>query len=138
MDVFRRIGLWLGSLLLAVGIFSLLLGRGGAAGPIFQVTMIFALPVWCLCLPFVISFKDAEGRRIWTILVSGILVGPVAMGVWGMILQLRGDSPETVWGGDPLIGVGGLAAMAYALLVGTLTTSFYVTGLRVFRREKRP
>jgi hypothetical protein len=48
---------------------------------------------------------------------------------------VRGGDPHKIWYGDPLLGVlGGLAAMMiYALIVGFLTTSFYVIALRVLR-----
>ncbi len=96
--------------------------------------MIFALPAWCLYLPFVIALKDAEERRIWTILASGILIGPASLVAWGLMLQLRGGDPDTIWRGDPLaFGIGG--ALIFALVVGFLTTSFYVIALKVFHRR---
>lgn len=138
----RRIGLWFGCLLVSASLFSLFLSllfsRAGSFRvetvlTVFRVTMMFALPVWFLYLPFVIAFKDAEGRRIWTILVSGILVGPASLGLWGLILLLRGGDPHMIWNGDPLLGVlGGIrAGMVFALIVGFLTTSLYVSALRV-------
>ena len=140
----RRIGLWLGSLLLVVTLFSLLFNLvfNRAAFNwvdsvllIFRVTMIFALPVWCLYLPFVIALKDAEERRIWTILFRGILIGPASLALWCFTLQLSGDDPHRIWQGDPLIGMGGIAAMLFALIVGFLTTSFYVIALKVLHRR---
>ena len=140
-NTFRRIGLWFGSLLVAVTLFSLLFclffGRGGfrRIGPVFlvfRVAMMFALPVWCLYLPLVIALKDAEGRRIWTILVSGILIGPASLALWGLILLLRGGDPHMIWYGDPLLcTLGGIeAGMVFALIVGFLTTSSYVLALK--------
>ena len=138
MNIFTRIGLWLGSLLLAVTLFSLLSGllfssifslRGALL--IFRVTLIFAFPVWCLCLPFVVAFKDAEAGRIRPILLSGTLIGPAAVGLWCLILQLKGA--RAIWQGDPLIGVGGSLGMIFALIVGFLATSFYVIALKIFR-----
>ena len=146
MNTLKRISLSLGSLLLSVTLFTLLFGlffsRAGLfrAGPllyIFRFTMIFALPVWCLYLPFVIALKDAEERRIWTILFSGILIGPASLALWGLILWLRGGDPHKIWLGDPLLGVlGGIAAgMIYALIVAFLATCFYVIALRVLHRR---
>jgi hypothetical protein len=130
----RRIGLWFGSLLLSVTLFSLLFNlhfsgpgffRVGTVLLVFRVTLIFALPVWCLYLPFVIALKDAEEGRMWTILISGVLIGPAALVFWGLLLQLRGADPDAIWRGDPLaIGMGG--AVIFALIVGFLTTSVYV------------
>jgi hypothetical protein len=143
MNTLRRIGLWFGSLLLSVTLFSLLFNvlfsgpgffRVGTVLLIFRVTLIFALPVWCLYLPFVIALKNAEERRIWTILVSGILIGPASLVLWSLILQLRGGDPDTIWQGDPLaFGVSGV--MIFALIVGFLTTSFYVIALKVLHHR---
>jgi hypothetical protein len=97
MNTARRIGLWFGSLLVSVTLFSFICSllfsgpgffRLGTVLFIFRVTMIFALPVWCLYLHFVIALKDAEERRIWTILVSGALIGPTSLVLWGVMLQL--------------------------------------------------
>jgi hypothetical protein len=133
MNTLRRIGLWAGSLILSVTLFSLLFSLlpnwGGAIFLIFRVTMLFALPVWCLYLPFVIALKDAEERRIWTTLFSGILIGPASLSLWGFILQLGGGDPHKIWQGDPLIGFGLNVGMIFALIVGFLTTSFYVIAL---------
>ena len=137
MSTFSRIGLSFGSLLLSVILFSLFftcLFRAGSYLPVFNVTMVFALPVWCLYLPFVIALKNAETRRIRTILFSGILVGPASLALWCFHLQLRGGDRYTIWHGDPLIGFGGIAAMICALIVGFLTTCFYVLALRVLHR----
>ncbi|HSU61950.1 MAG TPA: hypothetical protein VLI55_21750 [Bryobacteraceae bacterium] len=152
-DTLRRIGLWLGSLLVSVSLFSLSLSllfsslsllfngawsfRVGAVFAILRVTMTFAFPVWCLYLPFVLALRDAEGSRIWTILVSGILIGPAALALLGLILQLRGGNPHLIWHGDPLLGVlGGIAVMMFfAAIIGFLTTSFYVIALKLFYRR---
>ena len=40
--------------------------------------MIYALPVWCLYLPFVIAFRDIKARRI-SVLFTGILIGPASL-----------------------------------------------------------
>ena len=142
----RRIGLWFGSLLVAVTLFSLFFClffgssgflRIGPAFLVFRVAMTFAFPVWCLYLPIVIALKDPEGRRIWTILVIGILIGPASLALWGLILLLRGGDPHMIWNGDPLLGtLGGIAAgMVFALIVGFLTTSSYVIALKVLYRR---
>ena len=140
MNTLRRIGLWFGSLLLSATLFSLLFSGArifgpGSVLPIFRVTMIFALPVWCLYLPFVIALKDAEQRRIWTTLFSGILIGPASLALWCVILQLRGADPHKIWQGDPLIGLGCITVMVFTLIVGFLTTSFYVIALRILHRR---
>jgi len=99
--------------------------------------MTFAFPVWCLYLPFVLALRDAEGSRIRTILVSGLLIGPVSLALWGLILQLRGGDPHLIWHGDPLLGVlGGVAAMMiFALIVGFLTAFSYVIALKLLYRR---
>ena len=155
INTLRRISLSLGSLLFSVTLFTLLFGlflrsqglfRAEPLLFILRFTMIFALPVWCLYLPFVAALKDAEERRIWTILFSGILIGPVSLALWGLILQLRGGDSHNIWQGDPLLGVlsGVAASLIYALIVGFLAASFYVMALRtlhrggVRRRHARP
>jgi hypothetical protein len=138
MNALRRVGLSLGCLLFSVTLFSLLfiLPFGAGAVPlVFRVAIMVAIPVWCLYLPFVIALKDAEGWRIWTILLSGILIGPTSLALWGLTLQLRGRDPHNIWQGDPLIGLGGIAAMIFAAIVGFLTTSLYLIVLRVLRRR---
>lgn len=141
MKVLRRIGLWFISLFLAVALFSMLFSllSGGfhldALVLIFRITMLFALPVWCLFLPVVIAVKDAEGRRFIVILLSGSLIGPVAVLLSCFIQQQRGGNQQLIWYGDPLAGLGGISGMVYALIVGFLTTSFYVIALKVLHRR---
>jgi hypothetical protein len=137
MNVWWRIGLWFVCLLLAIGLFSLLLslylkGVGYAklwfVVPVFRVTMMCALPIWCLCLPVVIAAKRAEGWKMWTILPVGSLLGPLAVGLWFLVLQVGGASPQTMWQGDPLMGWVGsaIAGMIFAFVVGLLTSSLYL------------
>jgi hypothetical protein len=99
--------------------------------------MIFAVPVWCVWLPFVIATKDAEGQKIWTILWSGILVGPASLAVWSLILLLRGTNQQTVLYGDPLLGVlgGGIALMIFASIAGLFTSLFYLAALKALHRR---
>jgi O-antigen ligase len=133
-----RIGLWFISLILSVAFFCLLLSLFPSVGlnfPIFRITFIAALPVWCLFLPVVIAIRDAEERRGRFILFSGTFIGPVSVVLWCIILQLRGNDSHTVWYGDPLIGVGGISGGIFALIVGFLTTSFYVIGLKRLQRS---
>jgi len=135
MNAFSRIGLSFGCLLLSAILFSLCFTgvfRAGPFLPVFRIALVFALPVWCLCLPFVIALKEA--RRIRTTLFGGILIGPASIGLWCLILQLRGGDPYQIWRGDPLTGIGGLAALICALIVGFLTTSLYLLVLRVLHR----
>lgn len=141
MNVLRRIGFWFVSLFLAICLFSLLFNLlfGGfhpdALVLIFRITMVEALPVWCLFLPVVIAVKDAEKRRSWLILLGGSLIGPVSVILFCLFLQLRGGNPQTIWSGDPLAGLGGISEMLYSLIVGFMTTSFYVIALRVLHRR---
>src|SRR6185312_12639855 len=74
----------------------------------------------------VLALRDAEGSRICPIIVSEILIGPAALALLGLILQLRGGHPNLIWHGDPLLGVlGGIAVMMFfAAIIGFLTTSF--------------
>lgn len=141
----RRIAFWFLSLLIAVVLFSLLLtllltvsgsATFGLVVSIFRITMMCALPVWCLCLPIVLVLKNAEGWRTWAILLSGTLIGPFLMGLWFLLLQLGGAKPEMVWQGDPLVGwaAGGIAGMFFALIVGLLATSMYLMAIKALHR----
>jgi hypothetical protein len=145
-SVWWRIGLWFVSLLVAAALFSVLLtlwlmtggsARPGSAVAIFRVTMMCALPVWCLCLPVVIALKDVAGWRSWTILLSGSLIGPLLMGLWFLVLQIGGASPQTMWQGDPLMGWVGssVAGMIFAFIVGLLTSSLYVAAFKILYRR---
>jgi hypothetical protein len=127
MTTIRNIALWFGSLLVSVSLFSLLYGPASFLF-VFRITMIFALPVAFLYLPFVISISDAEDGRIRTILGSGILIGPVSLANWGLILGLSGH--HSIWDGDG-IGPGLAAGLIFALVVGLLTAAFYVISLKV-------
>jgi hypothetical protein len=135
INALGRIGLWFSSLLAAVLLFSLLfsLVLNGAIFPIFRVTLTFALPVGCLYLP-VIILRNTEEQRMPNILPGGILIGPASIFLWCLVLQWRGGNTHTIWHGDPLTGVGGFVAMLYALVVGSLTTLFYILGLKATHR----
>jgi hypothetical protein len=134
MNTFSRVALWFGSVILSVAVFSVLLSRGTGVLFIFRVALMFALPVWCLYLPFVFALKDAEGRRIWIILVSGVLIGPASLALLGLVQQLRGGDPQKIWQGDPLIG-GTPLLMISASVVGFLTTAFYAIALKALHRR---
>jgi hypothetical protein len=149
ISIGRRVGLSFVCLLLAAALFSLLLAlwltMGGSAHislavPVFRFAMIFALPAWCVWLPIVITTKDTDGRKIWTILWSGILVGPASIALWSLILLLRGANRQMVWHGDPLLGElgGGIADMIFALIVGLFTSVFYVAASKALRRRTVP
>ena len=140
MKILTRIGLWFGCLLIAVALFSLLFifimgGRLtlGAVVWVYRITMTFALPVWFLYIPFIMRLKDAEDRRIWIILVSGILIGPLALTVWCLILQLRGGDARDIWQGDPL-APSTAACMIFASVVGFLATAIYGISMKAIYR----
>lgn len=94
--------------------------------------MIFAFPVSLLYLPAVISIKDAKNERFWQLLVSGILIGPISMALWGLILTFRGADPRLLWQGELGPGLG--AGLVFALIVGSLTITLYLIALRRFSR----
>ena len=133
MAALGRAGLWLLSLLLAAGLFSLL------TLPLFssnsshlwtflntiRVSGILAGPAWLVFLPLVIGLKDSEGRRFWILLGNGIVVGPASV----LAASLCG---VTI---DPLLG--GIAPFFLpALVVGSLTTLFYLARLRLSFRVR--
>jgi hypothetical protein len=97
--------------------------------------MLFALPVWCLYLPFVILIKDAEQRQSWILLVSGVLIGPATIACCALVSQLRGGDVDTIWHSDPLTGLGAGSEMIFASVVGFITTVIYVIALKTFARR---
>ncbi|MEO6816608.1 MAG: hypothetical protein ABI177_07885 [Edaphobacter sp.] len=133
-----RIGLWFGCLLLAVGLFSVLFIRFyGASGEVMfivRVTMMFALPVWLLYLPIIFKLRDAEDNRIWIILGSGILIGPLALTIWCLILQLFGGDAHAIWRGDDL-APSTVACMIFASVVGFMATLPYGIVLKIFHHQ---
>lgn len=114
---------------LAVTLFSLLISPGGFHF-VFRITMIFALPVACLYIPFAISLRDAEEGRIWTILGSGIVIGPASLAVWG-------TAHGSGWQSDD-IGPGLGGGLLCALIVGSLTTLIYVIALKIAHWRVKP
>ncbi len=138
LNALGRIGLWFSSLLFAVLIFSLvfsmIFGGAGSIFPIFRITMTFALPVGCLYMPVLIVLTNTEKQRIPIVVLGGILIGPASMALWSLVLQWKGGDTHTIWHGDPLTGVGGFVAMLFALIVGSITTFFYIFALKVTHR----
>lgn len=144
----RRIGLWLVSLLIAVAFFSVFLSLcltvAGSNGfglvlPVFRMTMMCALPIWCLCIPLVIAMKNAEGWRGWTVLLVGSFIGPLLVGLWFLLLELGGANQQPItWQGESFSGRTGssLAGMLFALIVGLLTTSLYLLSIRLLHRRE--
>jgi hypothetical protein len=146
VSVGRRVGMWFVCLLVSVALFSLLLSlfvdsvgldQLWSVLPIFRVTLMCALPIWCLCLPLVMAIKDAEGWKIWTILLSGSLIGPLLVGLWFLLLQIGGANPQMLWRRGPLTGwaASGIAGMSFAFVVGFLTSSFYLMAFKILHRR---
>jgi hypothetical protein len=133
-----RIVLWALSLCLSIGIFSVswsmvVVNEIRSVPVVLRATTRLALPVWLFCLPFVIIPKGPSLRKYWTLLLlTGTLIGPVAMGVNAIVALNKGVDAHTVWYGDPLIGIGVAWAMIYATIVGFLTSMFYVIALKLF------
>jgi hypothetical protein len=76
--------------------------------------------------------KDAEGWRLWIILVSGSLTGPILVGLWFLLLQMGGASPRMLWQGGPFTGWAGsgISGMFFAFIIGLLTSSLYLVVLK--------
>ena len=131
MVAIRNTGLWFLALLLSVSLFSSIYGGFYGLGSfifVFRITMIFALPIACLCLPVVIAVRDLkEGTRI--IAVTGSLIGPVCLVLWGVLSEARGK--QAVWS-DGGIGFGFVTVLILASIVGCVTTIFYIIELKLF------
>ena len=101
---------------------------------VYRVTMMFALPVWFVYLPLTVKLKDAEDSRIWILLVSGTLIGPLSLTIWLLILQLGGGDARTIWGqGDPE-APSTAAFMIYASVVGFVAAAIYGIFLKIIYR----
>jgi hypothetical protein len=126
----RNTGLWFLSVLLSVGLFSLIFSGGWDPATVrnFRITMKFALPVACLYLPIVIMQRDAEEGRMRVIAGSGIVIGPAFIVLLALIAGIRGD-PHVIEG-DPL-AFGLVACLIFAFIVGALTTILYITALKL-------
>jgi hypothetical protein len=127
----RNTGLWFLSVLLSVGLFSLVFSGGWDPATVrdFRITMKFALPVACLYLPIVIMQRDAEGwRKVLVIAGSGIVIGPAFIALLALIAGIRGQ-PDVIKG-DPL-AFGLVACLIFAFIVGSLTTILYITALKL-------
>jgi hypothetical protein len=130
----KRIALAFGCLLLAFAIFGIVgtvptLIRNGpsfAQGEIEILPAYFAVAVagWLLAIPFVILFKDADGWRSWAILAIGTAIGPIFL----LTPSLVATGGRISWQAE---GTG----VAMSLLIGFLTTVFYVLLLRRFKRS---
>jgi hypothetical protein len=134
LNAITRIALWFAALLFAAFLFSAWIGRGWPDLFIVRITLMFALPAWLLYLPLLIAYPRPS-RRQWAILiVTGFLIGPLSMATWSLVLLSRGETAHSVWAGDP--EAGGLAAMMiYAAIVGSLTTIFYLSALRLLENR---
>jgi hypothetical protein len=140
MTRLARVGVWAASLLVSVALFSAglwLLPSIRALWLVFLVTLVAALPAWCLFLPLVVFLRDAEGRRMGILLVAGVLIGPLTVACLSGVQLLRGGDFHAVWYGDPLLGVGAASGMVFAAIVGTLTTITYVIALKVLSARPR-
>ncbi len=126
-------------MLLAVAIFSVLLRRMGSALFVLKVTMIFAVPVWLINLPFLFLFKNVDRRHRWIVPALGGLIGPVCLTLWCGILVLRGSNWPSIWNGDWEVGgLGSESALIFSSLIGLSTNSFYTVALILRKRLTVP
>ena len=128
MRAISRILLSLASLLLAVAIFSLVLGRLESWPFIFEITMIFAFPVRIINISILLLLKNVGLHQRWIIPALGAAIGPVCLTLLCSIGALNGRSWLRIWNGDP--ERGGLGSMLIcSFLVGLATNSFYTLAL---------
>ncbi len=100
---------------------------------IFKVTMILALPVWLINLPFLFLLKNVDRHHRWIVPALGGFIGPACLTLWCAILVLRGSNWASIWNGDPEAGGLG-SSLIFASLIGLATNSFYTVAL-IFRRR---
>jgi hypothetical protein len=80
-----------------------LFGKDGSLDVGLRIAQVFFLPVWLLYIPLVFKLKDSKNGRIWIMLGSGLLLGPVVIAIWCGVSIAQGATPSTVWHGDPLV-----------------------------------
>lgn len=120
------------SLFVAVAIFSAILGQNGSALIFFLVTMMFAFPVWLIDLLLLFLCRNMGEHERWLIPLLGGIIGPLSLILWCGILVLQGVD----WRKINDLEVPGLGAtLVYAFLIGLFTNTFYVVGLRTYRRH---
>ena len=134
MRATSRILLSFCSMLLAVALFSVMLGRLGSWLFVLKVTLLFALPVWLINLPILFLFKNVDRHHRWIVPALGGFIGPVCLTLWCGILVLRGSNWPSIWNGDP--EAGGLeSALIFASLIGLSINSFYTVALILRKRH---
>jgi hypothetical protein len=128
-----RIGLSFGCVLLSVAITALMslpaVPHGRRIRMLFAivpVTFLFAFPVWLLSLPLVIALKNAEGWRLWMILVAGVLAGPGFILIWSII---------SIPSGGHITWQGSGSFFITALKVSLIATVAYAFALRAIHRR---
>ena len=77
-----------------------------------------------MAVPFVILFKSADGWRAWATLAIGTAIGPIFL-----------LTPNLVATGGQISWQAGGAGVVMSLVIGFLTTVFYVLLLRRFKRS---
>ncbi len=92
---------------------------------ILPVYLLFAFPGLIIAAPFVVLFKTAAGNRLWWTVGTGVAIGPAFWLSW-LLLASHG---HLNWRGD---GMG----VILSLVIGTLTTGYYVALLRTFARDE--
>jgi hypothetical protein len=88
---------------------------------ILPVYLLFAFPGWILALPFVLLFKDANGRHLWWILTIGTAIGPVFILGWSLLAS----AGRLNWQANG-------SAVAMSIWIGFFTTISYALLLRRF------
>ena len=97
---------------------------------IMPVFFVFALPGWLIALPFVASFKDAEGWRGWATLLIGSAIGPG----FELALQLV-ESPHHISQGVPFWQSGFAFSLCASSVISMLATVCYIATLKFAHRR---
>jgi hypothetical protein len=135
-NLISRTGLWIGScLLLAAGICGFF-GKIGSLDVGLSIASVFVLPACLLNLPVVFKLKDAERKHMWVILGVGLLVGPVVLSLLFAMAVIRGQSPLSVWQGDPL-GPHTFVLLIASAIVTLALSAIYGLLLRILSHRQR-
>ncbi len=130
VGILRRICFWFISFLLVVLPFSLLVGKAmGSVALVLSVTLMAAFPVWCLYLPFIFRFNNANGRRSLILVLGGTLIGPATIFVLGLVMGNENFFWK-FWSGNIEEGMGAGYSIVLASIVGFFTSAIYVLFLK--------
>ncbi len=135
MSRWKRAGLSLASALLAELLVGIAMSVQGNRSLFLDRSVVFlwfasflVLPGWLIALPLVLSINRTDGWRLWLLAILGTLIGPVLVGIIGLVITLN-SPPTTTWNS------GALDFAYVATAISVLTTAIYLISLKALSRQ---